>query len=286
MAKVDLILDINKVMVTNNNYDLFKKGFYSIESNNTDTLNSVIVPKAVLTTPSGKSFPNWIDPTRWGFDLNCNYLGAGPRDLRDFILKNGFYKNDDLYSKIQSNNVVVYDFNSNELEAYNTTSTFDYYPFHIMAKENGKTVFLLEFHDTHRPHSNKDQVIPDVQKTIHFASHMFDTDLQVITYFGDTDSDAFYNHSVRFANAHRENHYNLNLNFDSFEIWIDYPFSLEQRTIQFDDEFRQILHALNYPILNKRFDNGVLQAIDRFTKKDQQTNQAIRITYEEDKKQL
>lgn len=269
MVKINPPMQVDELLVAYNNYELFIRGFYYIKENDNDTLNDVIIPRVVFNQHNSN---NWIDAESWGNKLLCGYGGTGPGNLIRFILKHGKYKEDDLEDKIHHNNVVIYNFNKNNLEAFNTQLTRTNYKIDIKAKKDGKLVFLPINNNSY----SKEEILNSIEDALIFIETTTDNNFQLntIKYIGDKTSEEYNYYTSGYSN---QPHYNIILEYNKFEIWLNYPFSLEQKDIKYDTDFKKILQKINVKLLDKKYDNPILKMIDKLTKNEDQINVTIPI---------
>lgn len=268
MTAINVPMEIEKILITYENYEPLIKGFYSVETDTENTLNYVIIPRVVFKRSSSD---DWIDGEKWGSKLLCGYGGTGPNNLIRFIKEHGNYTKDDLEKKVKQNNVVIYDFNANELQAFNSKYNRDNFNIEIKAKNDGKFVFLPSDKSTYR----KKDILQIFDDAIKLSSILFDNEIRLknIKYIGDKKSEEFNYYTSRYFN--QLSYFNFILEYNKFEIWLDYPFPLDQKDIQYDTDFKELLKKMNLELSDKKYDNPVLKIIDKLMKKEQQKNLTI-----------
>lgn len=275
---INVPFDVTKIMVGYNNYELFTKGYYELEENANENLDNVVLPNSVLISQNNY----WIDANE--LQLLCGYDGSSPLRLKDFINQNAkkIESPDELYPSIYKNNVVVFNFNENKLQAYNSNFSYEKSDFVIKANKEGKLVFLVGGEkigtDYNEQHINDILLINELIETLHNKEPV----LENIKFIGNRQQkefDYYAYHNVMFQRLIR---YNLILEFKDFEIWVDYIFSDEHKNIQYSNDFKDMLSKLNVVSLDDKYNVDFLKQIDKTIKlfSKEQSNQDIEILNE------
>lgn len=273
---INVPFDVTKIMVGYNNYELFTKGYYKLEENINENLDNVIMPESVLISQNN----NWINANDTELKLLCGYKGIGPSNLQDFIYQNAkkIENTDELYSSIYSNNVIIFNFNENKLQAYNSNFSYKKSNFVIKANKNGKLVFLVGGEkigeNYNEQYINDILLINELIETLHNKEPI----LENIKFIGNRQSkefDYYAYHNVMFQHLIR---YNLILEFNDFEIWVDYIFSDDHKNIQYSNDFKEMLSKLNVDSLDDKYNVDLFKKIDKTIKlfSKEQSNQDIK----------
>lgn len=281
MSKVDVTMDIDRVIVAQNKQELFMMGFYDVREDPEDNLfNKIVVPDNVFINKYGC----WFNTADFDARFNCNYGGGGPGNYVRFLMKNTNLTPEYLESIIHNNEIVECDMDNEKLIVHEPQ--LQNRGLNFKATKDGKIVFFLQ-NDPHilfRGGMDKfiDQIIFTHNVIEKVADNNKDSSLKKIIYLGDMNSDKFrkYNNGLDSSSITRDV-YNFIIEYENFEVWAYYPFIEKQRVVAFDEKFKEVLQRIGIT-LEDRFNNPINKFIDKlnYMRLSEQKNYSIDIEYD------
>lgn len=269
-VQVSVPLDLKKVIVAFNKFELFRRGFYQIQPDSKSIkFNQVEIPESVFVTDNNK----WFDTFDFNLRFKCNYGGIGPNNLVRFLEEHTNTNRETLENVTFNNLVVEYDFTKKEImpldNYFDEDDRLD-----IAAKKDGKLIFFVG--------NDTDMFSNDIiSEEVIFITEVMNTlknkqnKLLDVIYIGDKNSEEYHYYSGEKI----QDRYNMIIRFQDFEIWINHFFGTEQHDIQFNESFKDFLSQLNIYLSDEKYKNSFHKVIDKIKAKrlDNQSNQYITI---------
>ncbi|MEK5520585.1 hypothetical protein B5V89_15520 [Heyndrickxia sporothermodurans] len=274
---VNLNVDLSKVVVSFNTYELFLNGYYRIIEKPSEKFDDIEMTNSIFVFRD-----LWVETDKLStYNFQCGYRGTGPRNLVNFLDVNTDVDMENLETNVFTYNVIEYDFTEKKLIAYDSKYSSSI-PIHVKAKKDGRLVFFLNGMSFGDRTYDKDVLLQNIIEIYECSKVLYDEPSPVknIKYIGDRDSKEFHYYKLPCFNGRPNDNFNFILEFEDFEMWIDFPFQREQRNILYSDEFKEVLNKLGFILDDSKYDNKIFKAIDRFFKShnDKIINQTISIS--------
>lgn len=282
---ISLGLNISKVIVSFEEYDLLAYGILNNRSRKVDSpdkrdkLVAYSVSTAVFITREGHVY----DCEEFGYQFKCRYGGTGPNNFVDFLEKYTKISKEELKKVVFNNSVVEYNFENDTISGY--PAVIEGRPFRLFTF-NEKMILLLDKYDNSslalgRNNLNLKDAANDIKFLVSKLSESYNisTKIKDITYIPKSDQDNITSIKQLPNYKRLSNGVSIVIDYGNFEFWLTYRIHQNKGDIFKSEEMIQLLDGLGltYNMEKKNFIQAYFDAkepIEKATK--------LSVEYEDD----